>query len=72
MAAGASRVDDNGEPLRIAFDTLIVGPKLYQIAAEITQSKERIAAVSAAGAESGTRVAAAGTADRTAGDRRQR
>jgi phage major head subunit gpT-like protein len=59
VQAGASRTDDAGEPLRIAYDTLIVGPKLWKLAAEVTQSTERIAAVDNSGAESGTRVAAA-------------
>lgn len=59
MQAGAGLRDDNGEPMRIAYDTLIVGPKNFKIASEITQSTERLAAVDNSGAESGTRVAAA-------------
>jgi phage major head subunit gpT-like protein len=51
--------DENGEPLRIAPDTLIVGPKNRKMGMQITQSTERIIAVDNAGAESGTRVAAA-------------
>ena len=58
MQAGASRVDDNNEPLGISFDTLVVGPKLFKIASEVTQSNERIAAVANDGLEAGTRVAA--------------
>lgn len=58
MQAGAALRDDNGEPLRIAYDTLIVGPKNFKVAAEVTQSTERLAAVDNSGAESGTRVAA--------------
>ena len=58
MQAGESRQDDNGEPIRTAFDTLIVGPKNRKTAMEITQSTERLAAVDNSGAESGTRVAA--------------
>ena len=58
MQAGASLADENSEPLRIAYDTLIVGPKLAKIAKEVTQSTERIAAVANDGLEAGTRVAA--------------
>lgn len=58
MQAGEARQDDNGEPIRTAFDTLIVGPKNRKTAMEITQSTERLAAVDNSGAESGTRVAA--------------
>lgn len=58
MQAGASLRDDNGEPLRIAYDTLIVGPKLMKDAMQVTQSTERVVAVANDGLEAGTRVAA--------------
>lgn len=58
MQAGEALRDDNNEPLRIAYDTLIVGPKLRKIATEITQSTDRIVAVANDGLEAGTRVAA--------------
>lgn len=59
MVAGASLRDDEGEPLRISYDTLIVGPKLMKLAMEITQSNVRLQAVANDGLEAGTRVAAA-------------
>jgi len=49
MSAGASLRDANGEPLRIAYDTLIVGPSNKKLGMEITQSKERIVGISNAG-----------------------
>lgn len=51
--------DENGEPLRIAPDTLTVGPKNRKMGMQITQSTERVVAVDASGNETGTRVAAA-------------
>lgn len=60
MQAGASLVDQNSEPFGIAYDTLMVGPKLMKLAMEVTQSSDRIEAVDNAGNDSGTRVAAAG------------
>lgn len=61
MVQGASLRDENGEPLGISYDTLMVGPKLAALAREITQSTERVVGIDAAGAiDSGTRVAAAG------------
>lgn len=59
IKAGASLRDEYSEPFGIAYDTLMVGPDLFPLAQEITQSKTRIIAVDNAGAESGTRVAAA-------------
>lgn len=60
MVAGMGLRDQNGEPLGIAYDTLMVGPKLARLAQEITQSTERVLGVDASGAyDSGTRVAAA-------------
>lgn len=58
MVAGASLRDQNGESLGVAYDTLMVGPKLAKLARELTQSTERVIAVNASGVESGTRVAA--------------
>lgn len=52
--------DENGEPLGISPDTLMVGPKNRKMGMQITQSTERIVAVDAAGDETGTRIAAAG------------
>lgn len=49
MAAGASLRDENSEPLRISYDTLIVGPSLKKLATEVTQSRERIVPITAAG-----------------------
>lgn len=51
--------DANGEPLHISPSVLTVGPKNKKMGQEITMSKERVVAVDASGAESGTRVAAA-------------
>jgi phage major head subunit gpT-like protein len=59
MQACAALKLENGEPMGIMYDTLIVGPKLQKIAKEITQSNERIIAVANDGLEAGTRVAAA-------------
>lgn len=50
MAAGASLRDNNSEPVRVAYDTLIVGPSNKKLGMEITQSKERIVTVTASGA----------------------
>lgn len=61
MQAGESRQDDNGEPIRTAFDTLIVGPKNRKIAMEITQSNERVLPVSASGVEAYSSAVAAAT-----------
>jgi phage major head subunit gpT-like protein len=58
LVAGASLRDQNGESLGVSYDTLMVGPKLAKLARELTQSLERVIAVNASGAESGTRVAA--------------
>lgn len=59
MIAGASLRDMNGEPWGVQYDTLMVGPSLAPTARQITGSDVgRVVAVSAAGAESGTRVAA--------------
>lgn len=58
MVAGMSLRDDNGEPMRISYDTLVVGPKNQKIAMEITQSTERVIGVDNAGIETGTRIAA--------------
>jgi len=49
---------ENGETLDISPTHLMVGPKLFKIATEITKSTDRIIAVDNAGVETGTRVAA--------------
>lgn len=59
MQTGASLRDEEGRPLMISYDTLIVGPKLAALAREITGSNERVIAVADDGLEAGTRVAAA-------------
>jgi phage major head subunit gpT-like protein len=59
MQAGAALRDDNSEPLRIAYDTLIVGPKLFKLASEVTQSTERIIPVAATGIEAAASVVTA-------------
>lgn len=50
MVAGSNLVLDNGEPAGIAYDTLVVGPKLARLAQEITGSNERVQGINAAGA----------------------
>lgn len=61
MQAGAALRDDNNEPLRISYDTLIVGPKLFKLASEVTQSTERIIPIAATGAEAAASVVAGST-----------
>lgn len=57
---GSTLRDENGESFNIAYDTLIVGPKLMKLGKEITQSSERVAGLAADGTiDGGTRVAAA-------------
>jgi phage major head subunit gpT-like protein len=51
--------DANGEPMGINPNVMICGPKTRKDALEITNSRDRLKAVDASGAESGTRVAAA-------------
>ena len=51
--------DASGEPLGINPNVMICGPKTRKDALEITNSRDRLKAVDASGAESGTRVAAA-------------
>lgn len=58
MVAMTSLRDDEGEPMLIAPDVLMVGPKNAKLAMEITQSRERIISVANDGLEAGTRVAA--------------
>jgi hypothetical protein len=60
MIAGASLRQRNGEPFGVQYDTLMVGPALAPLARQITGSDVgRVVGISATGAESGTRVAAA-------------
>lgn len=59
MQAGPAIQDEYGEPFGVAYNQLMVGPKLAKLAMEVTQSKERVVAVANDGLEAGTRVAAA-------------
>lgn len=59
QVAMRSLLKENGEPFRIVPKTLMVGPKLFKLASEITKSKDRLAGVSSATLEGGTTVAAA-------------
>lgn len=60
MTAGGSLRDENGEPLRISYDTMIVGPSNRRLGQEITGSAERVVGIAGDGTQDGgTRVAAA-------------
>ena len=61
MEAGQTRRFENGEPMHIAFDTLMVGPSNEDEAKQVTQSDERIVTVDATGAEATSSVVAAAT-----------
>lgn len=61
LVAMTSLRDDEGEPMLIAPNVLMVGPKLAKIASEITQSRERIIPISAAGVEAAASVVAGST-----------
>lgn len=56
--AGSSLRDENGEPLMVSYDTIMVGPSLIDLAMEITGSKTRVVGIDNTGAEGGTVVAA--------------
>lgn len=59
MQAGMALRDSESEPLGIAYDTLIVGPRLMKLAMEITGSAERVIGINAAGVEATSSVVAA-------------
>ena len=59
MIAMQSLRDSEGQPLGIVPNVIICGPKLRKDVLEVTGSRDRIKAVDASAAESGTRVAAA-------------
>jgi phage major head subunit gpT-like protein len=51
MTAGATLRDNNSESVRVAYDTLIVGPSNKRLGMEVTQSKERMTTTTAAGVQ---------------------
>ncbi len=62
MSAGGALRDENGESVRVNYDTLLVGPSNRRLGMEITGSKERITTVTAAGLQDqGSGVVAAAT-----------
>ncbi len=58
----------SGRSLGLRPDLLIVGPAKEDLARDVIQAKDRVAAVSAGGVESGTRVAAASIENVVSGD----
>ena len=60
--AGSSLRDNEGEPMGVSYDTLMVGPKNEKMGKQITQSTERVFALNASGAEATSSVLAAASA----------
>ena len=67
MVAMASLRDVNGRSWKIQPSTLMVGPSLAKLAREVTESKMRVAAISATGVEATAAVVAATSIDNYAG-----
>lgn len=63
VVAGASLRDEVGEPLNVAYDTIMVGPSNIHLAMEITKSATRVVPVDNTGAEAAASVVATGQVD---------
>lgn len=68
VVAGPALRDEEGEPLRVAYDTVMVGPSNVHLAQEITGSKQRVVGINNTGEEASTGVVAAGSVDNYLGN----